>query len=194
MSVACPMFDIPSRRTITREIYKSYLSEKAKLKQFIKYNCQRMCITTDTWTSIQKVNYMCLTAHFVDVNWKLHKKILNFCPISGHKGEEIGKGIERCLLDWSIGKNVSVTVDNASSNDGAIVYLQKKFDNRGNSILGGKYVHVRCIAHIINLIVQDGLKENYEHVAISRVRGVVGTYEVLRLGTKDFKNVFNLKN
>ncbi|XP_075483656.1 zinc finger BED domain-containing protein RICESLEEPER 2-like [Primulina tabacum] len=103
----------------------------------------------------------------------LHKRILNFCPISGHKGEEIGKCIEGCLLDWSIGTMFSITVDNASSNDGAIVYLQKKFDNWGNNILGGKYVHVRCIAHIINLVVQDGLKGNDEHVAISRVRGAV---------------------
>ncbi|XP_075507578.1 zinc finger BED domain-containing protein RICESLEEPER 2-like [Primulina tabacum] len=116
---------------------------------------------------------MCLTAHFVDANWNLHKRILNFCPISGHKGEEIGKCIDRCLLDWNIGTIFSITVDNASSNDGAIVYLQKKFDNWGNNILGGKYVHVRCIAHIINLVVQDELKGNDEHVAISRVRGAV---------------------
>ncbi|XP_075499293.1 zinc finger BED domain-containing protein RICESLEEPER 2-like [Primulina tabacum] len=116
---------------------------------------------------------MCLTAHFINANWNLHKRILNFCPISGHKGEEIGKCIERCLLDWSIGTIFSITVDNASSNDGAIVYLQKKFDNWGNNILGGKYVNVRCIAHIINLVVQDGLKGNDEHVAISRVRGAV---------------------
>ncbi|XP_073294474.1 zinc finger BED domain-containing protein RICESLEEPER 1-like [Primulina huaijiensis] len=126
-----------------------------------------------TWTSIQKVNYMCLTSHFVDANWNLHKRILNFCLISGHKGEEIGKCIERCLLDWSIGTIFSITVDNASSNDGAIVYLQRKFDNWGNNILGGKYVHVRCIAHIMNLVVNDGLKGNDEHVAISRVRGAV---------------------
>ncbi|XP_075504395.1 zinc finger BED domain-containing protein RICESLEEPER 2-like [Primulina tabacum] len=111
---------------------------------------------SDTWTFIQKVNYMCLTAHFVDANLNLHKRILNFCPISGHKGTIF-----------------SITVDNASSNDGAIVYLQKKFDNWGNNILGGKYVHVRCIAHIINLVVQDDLKGNDDHVAISRVRGAV---------------------
>lgn len=116
---------------------------------------------------------MCLIAHFVDANWNLHKMILNFCPISGHKGKEIGKSIERCLLDWIIGKKIYVTLDNASSNDGAIVYLKKNFDNWGNNILGGKYVHVRCIAHIINLVVHDGLKGNDENVAISRVRGVV---------------------
>lgn len=64
-------------------------------------------------------------------------------------------------------------MDNASSNDGTIVYLQKKFDNWRNNILVGKHVNVRCIAHSINLVVQDGLKGNDEHVAISRVRWVV---------------------
>ncbi|XP_073014639.1 zinc finger BED domain-containing protein RICESLEEPER 2-like [Primulina eburnea] len=127
---------------------------------------------------------MCLAAHFVDANCNLHKSILNFCPISGHKSEEIGKCIERCLLDSSIGTIFSITVDNASSNDGAIVYLQKKFDNWGNNILGGKYVHVRCIAHIINLVVQDGLKGNDEHVAISRVREAV---RYIRLESADFE-------
>lgn len=83
---------------------------------------------------------------------------MNFCPISGHKSEKIGKYIEICLLDCGIGKIFTITVDNAPSNDGVIVYLQKKFDNWENNNLGGKYVHVRCIAHIINFVVQDGLK------------------------------------
>ncbi|XP_022743828.1 zinc finger BED domain-containing protein RICESLEEPER 2-like [Durio zibethinus] len=62
-------------------------------------------------------------------------------------------------------------VDNASSNDVAIAYLRKKFNNAGTSILGGKYLHLRCIAHIINLIVCDGLKEMNETIA--RVRGAI---------------------
>ncbi|XP_011071498.1 zinc finger BED domain-containing protein RICESLEEPER 1-like [Sesamum indicum] len=67
----------------------------------------------------------------------------------------------------------TITVDNASSNDGAMVYLKKKLENWGQNILGGKYVHMRCIAHIINLVVQDGLKGKDEHEAISRIRGAV---------------------
>lgn len=119
------------------------------------------------------MNYMCLTAHFIDADWKLQKRVLNFCPISGHKSEEVGKGVEKCLLDWGIERIFTVTVDNASSNDGAVGYLVKKFENWGTNVLGGKYVHMRCVAHIINLIVQDGLKSKDEHVAISRIRGAI---------------------
>jgi len=55
--------------------------------------------TMDTWTSIQIINYMCLTAHWIDNEWKLNKRILNFCPISSQKGDELGRAIERCLVE-----------------------------------------------------------------------------------------------
>ena len=77
---------------------------------------------------MQIVNYLCITAHFIDNDWKLNKKILNFCPISSHKGESIGMVIEKCLLNWGIDKLFTITVDNASSNDVAIGYLRKNFN------------------------------------------------------------------
>ncbi|KAK8574254.1 hypothetical protein V6N13_097242 [Hibiscus sabdariffa] len=48
MSIACPRFRIPSRLTITRDVYQLYLDEKAKLKQSLKSSCSRVCLTTDT--------------------------------------------------------------------------------------------------------------------------------------------------
>ncbi|KAL2245926.1 UNVERIFIED_CONTAM: putative AC transposase [Sesamum indicum] len=130
-------------------------------------------IDKDTWTSIQKVNYMCLTAHFIDDDWNLHKRILNFYPIIGHKSEEVSRGVEKYLLEWGIDRIFTITVDNASSNDGAMVHLKKKLENWGQNILGGKYVHLRCMAHIIILVVYDGLKGKDEHETISRIRGAV---------------------
>ena len=114
---------------------------------------------------------MCLTAHFLDNDWNLNKKILNFLPISSHRGDAIGKAIEKCLRDWRIDKIFTVTVDNASSNDVAVAYLKKKCNQVGTSIVQGKYLHMRCIAHIINLIVNEGLKEHNDSIA--RIRGVV---------------------
>ena len=171
LRVACPRFQIPSRRTIARDVYQLYLGERGKLKQFIKNSCQRICLTTDTWTSLQRINYMCLTAHFIDNDWKLHKKIINFCQISSHKGEAIAKLIEKCLLSWGIDKVFSITLDNASANDVAVNALKIKFGNKNGSILNGRYMHMRCVAHIVNLIVNDGLKDL--NVSVARVRGAV---------------------
>ncbi|KAG8477524.1 hypothetical protein CXB51_031036 [Gossypium anomalum] len=88
-----------------------------------------------------------------------------------HKGESIGMVIEKCLLNWGIDKLFTVTVDNASSNDVVIGYLRKKFNPRGGLFQNGKYLHMRCMAHIVNLIVVEGLKEMNK--SIERVRGAV---------------------
>ena len=47
MSKACPRFNVPSRRTTTRDVVRRYFQEKAKLKNFFKDSCQRVCLTTD---------------------------------------------------------------------------------------------------------------------------------------------------
>ncbi|KAM3323376.1 hypothetical protein P3S67_004527 [Capsicum chacoense] len=86
MRVTAPYFHSPSRRTLTRDCYQFYNEEKQILKKVFKEVRPKVCPTIDTWTSIQKINYMCLTAHFIDTNWKLHKRVINFCPISSHKG------------------------------------------------------------------------------------------------------------
>src|SRR5438105_3213729 len=102
---------------------------------------------------------MKVTAHFIDNGWNLHKKVISFFQVKGHKGDDIGKNLQRCLVEWGLGKVMTITVDNASANDSGITYLRKQLNNARTSITGGKYLHMRCVAHIINLIVQDGLKE-----------------------------------
>ncbi|KAF7841239.1 zinc finger BED domain-containing protein RICESLEEPER 2-like [Senna tora] len=166
-----PRFPVPSRVTVARDCYKLFIEESKKLKAFLKKSCMRVCLTTDTWTSVQNFNYMCLTAHFIDENWRLQKRILNFCIIENHRGDTIGKAIEKCLLGWGIEKVFSITVDNASSNDTAVAYLKKRLKNWNGLVCDGDYLHVRCCAHILNLVVNDGLKDL--HNFISAIRNAV---------------------
>ncbi|PSS28929.1 AC transposase [Actinidia chinensis var. chinensis] len=114
---------------------------------------------------------MCLTAHFIDDDWKLQKRILNFCLVGDHKGETIGRKIESLLLDWNIEGIFTLTVDNASSNDTILKFLMKRTKEWKGTILGHEHLHMRCCAHILNLIVVEGLKE--ENRSIDRVRDVV---------------------
>ena len=153
-----PKLHVPSRRTIVRNLFTRYDTMKDQLKREIHKH--RVSLTTDTWTSVQNLNYMVLTAHFVDDEWNMHKRILNFCLISSHDGKEIGKMIEQCLVEWEIKKVMCISVDNASANKVAIEYVVRKMQKWPNSkgIMNGKFMHVRCLAHIINLVVKDGLK------------------------------------
>jgi hypothetical protein len=66
---------------------------------------------------------------------------------------------------------MTITVDNASANDSGVKYLRRQMNSSKTSIADGKYLHMRCAAHIINLIVQDGLKEVDR--SIKRVRAAV---------------------
>ena len=100
MEIVEPWFPIPHCTTIARACMKIYSSHVDILRR--AFVGQWVCVTTDTWTSIQNLNYMAVTAHFIDGDWTYQKKILNFCPITNHKGDTIDKAVESCLLKWGI--------------------------------------------------------------------------------------------
>jgi hypothetical protein len=60
-------------------------------------------------------------------------------------------------------------VDNASSNDSGVDYLRTKLQK--TNIAQGKYLHMKCAAHIVNLIVKDGLQE--VDLSVKHVRAAV---------------------
>ncbi|CAN1789422.1 Zinc finger BED domain-containing protein RICESLEEPER 2 [Linum perenne] len=162
MIICCPDFRIPCRKTIRTECFKIFLLSKARLKEFFKNSCAgRVSITTDMWTSVQNLNY----------DWKLHKKIINFTKITSHKGDDIGAKLAECLEEWGLKNVFTVTLDNASTNDVACIFLKEKLETWGTSFMSGRYLHVRCVAHIVNLVVNDGLNEI--GMSVKRVREAV---------------------
>ena len=124
----------------------------------------------DCWTSIQNLSYLCLTGHFIDDEWNLHKRILNFTMIDSHKGKELCKVIEKCVLDWGLEEKLcTLTVDNASANDVAVRYLKDSMSSK--FVLDGDYFQMRCSAHVLNLVVRDGLSLVKD--SIIRIRSAV---------------------
>ncbi|KAK2665294.1 hypothetical protein Ddye_003868 [Dipteronia dyeriana] len=113
---------------------------------------------------------MVVTAHFIDYDWQLQKRILSFSQIVDHTGDSIGKCIENVLLEWGIDRVFTIIVDNATANTTAIGYVIRKLNSLQDdgAVLGGKYLHVRCCAHILNLIVSDGLKDLHDSIVAIR--------------------------
>ncbi|KAK9756693.1 hypothetical protein RND81_01G115000 [Saponaria officinalis] len=129
---------------------KLYASLKSKLKDTICNIPGRVCLTSDLWTSCQTESYLCLTTHFVDVNWKLSSVVLNFCHMEPpYSGKEI--------------------------------YI----------------LLLRCAAHVLNLIVKDGLKiiehaivkirESVKHVKASEAKKIYFRSAVEQAGVKETK-------
>ncbi|GKA15293.1 zinc finger BED domain-containing protein RICESLEEPER 2 [Tanacetum coccineum] len=88
-------------------------------------------------------------------DWVMNKRIINFRPINSHRGVDIGKVLLECINGWGIKNVMTVTVDNIASNDKALEYLLENLPTKYDD---GKHFHVRCMAHILNLVVKDGLK------------------------------------
>ncbi|OMO96970.1 hypothetical protein CCACVL1_04732 [Corchorus capsularis] len=105
--------------------------------------------------------------------WRLHKRISSFYPITSHKGESIGKTLEKCVKDFGIEKVMAVTVDNAIANDMGVRHLKNFFVSKKTALVDGKYMHMRCVAHILNLIVGDDLKEKEYQTCVSIIREAV---------------------
>ena len=76
------------------------------------------------------------------------------CP---HTGEVICDALHKCLQSWDLDRRVStVTLDNCSANDNMIGLMETRL-GAANMLLKGKWLHMRCCAHILNLIVKDGM-------------------------------------
>ncbi|KAL1066815.1 hypothetical protein V6Z11_D12G087000 [Gossypium hirsutum] len=109
--------------------HKSYEVEKKRLNRLLKI-VDRISITTDMWKSGQKIQYMVLTGHF------------------------------KCLQNWGIeGKVCLIFVGSASYNDAVVRMLKDSLSIYKRLTLNGKLCYVCCCAHILNLLVHDGLSK-----------------------------------
>ena len=113
---------IISRNTGKTNLIKMHMKEKGTVKSMLNACLRRICLTSDLWTSLTIDGYMCLTAHFVDKDLVLAKRVLkfSFMPLP-HNGISLFEKIYVLLQKWGIENKVfTITLDNASTNDACV--------------------------------------------------------------------------
>jgi hypothetical protein len=149
------------RNTVKADLKILHMREKQKVK-FMLNGCRGwICLASDLWTSLTTDGYMCLTTYFIDKNLVLTKRVLNFSfmPLQ-HNGISLCEKTYNMLEELRIETKVfSITLDNASSNDVCVGLLRNQLNIKKALLCEGEFFHIRCCAHILHLIVQDGLKE-----------------------------------
>jgi len=155
------MYKFRTRNTIKSDCLEVYKIEKTKLQSILDGISSKVSLTTDLWTpDHQNLGYCCVSCHYIDDSWKLNKKIIAFnfieCP---HTGEVLGNWLKQKILEWNIDKKVySIVVDNASNNEPMVVMIKNRLNCKGYLLKNGDLFHIRCSAHIINLIVKSGME------------------------------------
>ncbi|GJU14651.1 zinc finger BED domain-containing protein RICESLEEPER 2-like protein [Tanacetum coccineum] len=154
-----PRYTHVSRSTLKRDAMKLWLAAKQEIIDSFGNINACVNLTTDVWSAPHGVpgSYMCVTAHWIEPGtWQMMKRVISFEEFpSPHTGGALFKMLTKVLTNFNLeDKVMSITLDNASNNTSAMDKLKLKYEPP----MGGRFYHSRCVAHIINLVVQAGLE------------------------------------
>ncbi|CAK9289814.1 unnamed protein product, partial [Gordionus sp. m RMFG-2023] len=114
-----------------------------------------MAITTDIWTSNILISFCALTVHYINDKWDLVNSLLSIVEFAQiHTGEDVKELIITILAEYKlIDKVSSISHDNGSN----IVSAAKLIIPLIRETYKSNFNTIRSLAHIINIIVQEGL-------------------------------------
>ncbi|KAJ8333570.1 hypothetical protein SKAU_G00415780 [Synaphobranchus kaupii] len=157
-------YELPSRATITSHIQKLHETEKVKVQQELE-RTKAVALTGDYWTSLSNQNYLGVTAHFFDPEWKLQSYALTVMKTEErHFANAVAEHFMKVAGEWDIEhKVVSLTTDSARNMIAAARQLP--------------FEHMPCIAHSVHRAVTVSLTNSPFDSALAKCRRVVGHFK-----------------
>ena len=155
-----PRYKIPSRSHFTENVIPAlYHDTKAQVLASMN-QASRVAITCDSWTSVTTESYVTITAHYVTKDWQVLSHVLQTRAIyESHTGAHLAELLSHVVEEWQLSdKSVVLVTDNAAN---MIVAAQV-----------GKFPHVKCFAHTLNLACQRALKGATLSRLLARVRRI----------------------
>jgi hypothetical protein len=119
-------------------------------------NTTKISLALDAWTANNHLCFLAVKAYFINDKWQLKERLLDFIPVRGsHTGEAMARALND-LLTFTGTKDrlLAITCDNAGNNGTLASHLEETLENDG-IVWSAKENIIPCVAHIINLVVQD---------------------------------------
>lgn len=153
-----PRFDMVSFNTVQGDCVATFLREKRGLEKAIEEIPGRMCLTIDLWTSSQTVGYVFITGHYIDSEWRSHKRILNVVREPYPDSDSsFTHAIALCLSEWSLeGKLFALTL-NQPLKEAGIEKLRALLAIKNPLMLSGQLLVQNCIARTLSSMAKDAL-------------------------------------
>ncbi|KAJ5994681.1 hypothetical protein N7481_001658 [Penicillium waksmanii] len=152
-------FLLPLAHTLWERLLEDFNLHRMRLKNELATTCQTIALSLDVWTSKNHIPILAVIGHWLTEEFEYQERVLEFKELHGpHSGENLAAAIQALLIELNLERKLlSITGDNASSNERMAVQLydslQKTYGT--DSLLCGLDSYIRCLAHIINLIVKD---------------------------------------
>jgi hypothetical protein len=145
--------------------------QRAQLKEELATTCKTISLSLDVWTSKNHLPIIGIIGHWLTEEFDYQEKVLEFAELHGaHSGENLATAVETTLIELGLEhKLITITGDNASNNETMASELFYSLSNR-LQVLGkdstkdmaplyqGLDSYIRCLTHILNLIVKDILR------------------------------------
>ena len=151
-----PRYILPCRKTIHEtEIMPLYDITKSAVQAKLSNMAERICFTSDGWSSIAEDRYVSLTAHYINKEtFELENYLLACKEVQGsHTGVNLMRELEHMLMDWEV--------------------LYYNASNILCAMRVGKYDHVGCLAHTIHSAVGAGLDTTDASELLVRCKKIV---------------------
>lgn len=154
-----PDANVISATTLKRDLAALFDARFEKVKLRMSQVPGKISFTFDAWTSKNVLGFVAIRAHFINANWEYESIMLDFVPLeTSHKGSDVCNLFLDCLkrFDIPFDKVLGLTMDNALANDTFIEALISHGIQYEIDFTKADH-HVRCLAHVLNLSVQDML-------------------------------------
>ena len=168
MAYLAPDYPLASSKHYASKINDKYALASSRLQEVLG-RVPTVAITVDLWTSQASHSYLGITTHFLDDEWKQVTRLVDCVELPGdqHTAADIASALKSrlqhwCLYDGDVSRVVAATSDNGRNMINAL----------GSDGLGIPTV-IGCVAHTINLCVEEGFKVQRVLHLLAKVRRIV---------------------
>ncbi|CAG8513635.1 13544_t:CDS:2 [Dentiscutata heterogama] len=128
----------------------------------------KLSFTIDTWTSANYLPFLGISAHWINNNLNLQSVVLDFCYLPGsHTGKNLTSKFLEVLSDFNLNS--------------------KYISSNKNINFNIKNQHIRCFAHIINLVARDLIKELYIKIEFDNDNDILKDKDIEKLNNIIFR-------
>jgi hypothetical protein len=116
----------------------------------------RLSIALDAWSAANHLSFLAINGYYINDQWELKEVLLDFLPLRGsHTGYSMAHEVVHVLKDLSATRRLlAVTCDNASNNGTLAKGIGERL-LRDDIDWSPKENTIPCLAHVVNLVVQD---------------------------------------